>query len=455
MITARLAQHIATARERELPADVLEKVTLHVLDTVAAMVSGVHLPAGEKILPFVASMTPSGSASVIGGGSASPTFAALANGMLAHADETDDSHAPSLTHPGCAVVPAALAVGEHIDASGRDLLRAVTAGYDVGPRISSALGGDRFFDRHHGSHAFGGLFGAVAAGSALACANAAQSAAALAYAVQMASGNSCWRRDPDHVEKAFDFGGMPAQAGTLAGLMAADGFTGSHEPIEGTPGLFAAFPEEADPSRATDGLGERYCVMETAIKRWCVGSPIQAALDSLESLMAEFGFGAADVERVQVDLPRQSAPVVDDRDMPAVNLQHQLALMLLDGTVTFVSGHDLQRMGDPTVVALRARIGITPRYEQEYIDFPRQAVVTATLCDGRVLSRRTQHVRGTPRNPMTTAEVVGKSRGLMIPVVGEHRANSIVAAVMGLHGATSARGLGQLLRQTSNGSDRA
>jgi 2-methylcitrate dehydratase PrpD len=343
-------------------------------------------------------------------------------------------------------VPAALAVGELHDCAGQDLIRAIVAGYDVGARVAEALGGDRFFDLHHSSHSFGGLFAATAAATALAApGRPAVAAAALSYAVQLASGNSCWRRDPDHVEKAFDFGGMPAHSGVLAARMAAAGFTGSSRPLEGTPGLFAAFPREARPALATEALGERYEIMRTAIKKWAVGSPIQAALDSLESLMAAHGFSAADVDDIVVSLPKQSAPVVDNRDMPAVCLQHQLALMLLDGTVTFASGHDLARMADRRVAELRKKIRIEPRPEPDFIEFPRQAIVEVTLAGGRRVTQRTLHVRGTPQNPMTAAEVVAKARDLVDPVLGAVRGTALVDTVLAVGRLPSVRQLAEAI----------
>ena len=435
MVTARLAQHIASALARPLPPEIEQKAALHVLDTFAAMVSGTRLPAGEKAIPFVRAQGGREEALLVGTGFlTSAALATLCNGMLAHADETDDSHAASLTHPGCAVVPAALAVAERGHRPGRDFLRAVTVGYDVCARVAAALGGERFFDRHHSSHSVGGLFGAAAAAAALHGLDAQRAAWVLAYAVQQASGNACWRRDPDHVEKAVDFGGMPAHAGVLAAGMVAAGFTGADRVLEGTPGLFAAYPEEARPELATEGLGETYAVMQTAIKKWSVGSPIQAALDSLQDLMAAHALRAIDVAEIVVDLPRQSAPVVDNRAMPAVNLQHQMALLLQDGTLGFASGHDLERMADPAIVALRGRIRITPRPEQEFVTNSRQAIVNITLADGRQLQKRTLHVRGTPGNPMSPAEVEAKAHDLMAPVLGEERSRALIVQVRALDG---------------------
>lgn len=445
-VTATLARYIAQAPSRALPPEVMRKAALHLLDTIAAMVSGTVLAAGAKALAF-ANTSATGQESMVVGTRrmVSAPLAALANGMLAHADETDDSHARSLTHPGCAVIPAVLALADRDGGSGTHLLRAIAAGYDVGPRVAEALGADRFFDTHHASHSYGGLFGAAAACGAWLRFEPTQCEHLLAYAVQMASGNACWRRDVDHVEKAFDFGGMPAHHGVLAATMVQAGFTGSSQPLEGTPGLFAAFPSTSRPELSVAELGERFELMHTAIKKWCVGSPIQAALDSLERLVAAHGLSAGQVQDIVVDLPAQSAPVVDHRDMPDVNLQHQLALMLMDGSVGFYSSHDAARMRDPAIAALRTRIAIRPRTDGDFLQNMRQAIVTVTTHDGRSLADHTRHVRGTPANPMTPQEICDKATVLMEPVLGPVRTGQLVAQVLEIERSQDVRALRPLL----------
>ena len=415
MLTRTLTEYIAGAADRALPADVAAKAGLHVMDTIAAMVSGSRLGAGRKIIPFIAGQGGTPEAGVIGATVVtSAVNAALANGMMAHANETDDSHAPSLNHPGCAIVPAALAVAERQGSSGAQLIRAVSTGYDVGTRISLALGHDGFFGRGHSSHAFGGLFGATAACSVLLGLTAAQVANAFGYSVQQAAGNTCWRRDPDHVEKAFVFGGMPAQHGVLSALFAAEGFVGSFQALEGNPGLFSAFPDEAQPDLAIEELGSRFEVMRTTIKKWSVGSPINSALGALSVLIAEHRFGPADIARITVNLPSRRAAVVQNPTTADLNLPHQLALLLTDGSLTFTASHDHARLHDAGLSALRSRISVEGRDSGTH----RHAIVTVELADGRKWERVVEHVPGTPGNPMTTEEVATKARDLMVPVLG-------------------------------------
>jgi len=209
--------------------------------------------------------------------------------------------------------------------------------------------------------------------------------------------------------------------------------------------LFAAHPATAHPELAVALLGERYEVMRTAIKKWCVGSPIQAALDALEMLLLEHRFAETEVERIVVALPRAAAPVVDNRAMPAVNLQHQLSLLLRDGNVTFYSTHDMQRFNEESLSALRCRIFIDPQDNTEFERYPRQAIVNVHLYDGRVLTQRVQHVRGTPENPMSTSEVVQKAVDLMQPILGSQRAQALADRVLNLEHVVNVRDLDVLL----------
>ncbi len=446
-ITAILAAFIAETRHRTLPAAVEEKAGVHILDTVAAMVSGAKLLPGERALAYARTFVGCDEACVIGSGIVtSAVQAALVNGMLAHADETDDSHAPSLTHPGCAIVPAALAMAEKMQSTGHDLLRAVVVGYDVGTRVSMALGADRFFAQGHLSHAYGGVFGAAAAAAALAGLPAEQVSAVLAYAVQCAAANNCWLRDPEHVEKAFAFAGLPAQNGVLAASFGQAGFTACPDALEGTPGLFSAFPIAAQPDFAVRGLGKDFEIMRTAIKKWAVGSPIQAALNSLQEIMHAHGVTADAVAHIDVHMIAQNVPVVDNRLMANINLQQQLALMLFEGELGFAASHDDARMAEPRLAEMRKRIRLVPETGEDYDTYPRQATVDVHLRDGTQHRHRTVHVRGTPMNQMTVGEVSAKARDLMLPVIGAASTDALIDRLLALPKLDSVRALRPYLR---------
>ncbi|HXF65182.1 MAG TPA: MmgE/PrpD family protein [Burkholderiales bacterium] len=452
-VMRELSAYIAGALERPLPAEVVEKTKHHVLDTLAAMISGSRLPPGRKAIAYARALGGKKEACVAGTRLVTGAeHAALANGMLAHADETDDSHAPSLTHPGCGIVPAALAMAEKKARGGTALLRAVALGYDVGCRLTMALHPYEFREAGHSTHSFGPTFGAAAAAGALAGLTADQARWLLSYAAQQCSGVSCWMRDEEHIEKAFDFGGMPARNGVAAAAMVAAGFTGVEDVFSGERNFFVAYDESRrigrapEPERLIRGLGSTYEIMNTNIKRWSVGSPIQAPLDSLLELIRAHGIRATDVESLTVRVAQQGANTTDNRAMPDICMQHLCAVMLLDGIVTFDSAHDERRMKDPRVLELRRRIRLVGDAALTRAMPSRQGIVEITLKDGRVLRHHTRAVRGTAENPMTRSEVEEKCFHLIAPVTGKARARALCDAVWKLERLGDARKLRPLLR---------
>jgi 2-methylcitrate dehydratase PrpD len=444
----RLSAYIAQAPKKRLPPAVAEKTKHHVLDTLAAMVSGTRLAPGRKAISYARTRGGTRQASVVGSNIVTTAEnAALANGMLAHADETDDSHAPSLTHPGCGIVPAALAMAEAEEASGEALLRAVALGYDVGCRLTMSLDAYQFREDGHSTHSFGPMFGAAAAAGALAGLDASQTRYLLSYTAQQASGISCWMRDEEHIEKAFDFGGMPARNGVAAAAMVAHGFTGVEDALSGERSFFVAYGRKPQPEKLVAGLGETYEVMNTNIKRWSVGSPIQAPLDALLLLSEEHRFEAADVEKLIVRVAHQGANTTDNRAMPDICMQHLCAVMVLDGTVSFKAAHDERRMRDRQVLKLREKIQLLGDDELTRAMPSRQGIVEIVLRNGTKLRRHVKAVRGTAENPMTRAEVDAKAYDLIAPVFGRTRARRLCDAVWSLEKLSNVRKLRNLLKE--------
>jgi 2-methylcitrate dehydratase PrpD len=330
--------------------------------------------------------------------------------------------------------------------SGTALLRAVALGYDVGCRLTQSLNAYQFREDGHSTHSFGPMFGAAAAAGALAGLRERAVRHLLSYTAQQASGISCWMRDEQHVEKAFDFGGMPARNGVAAALMVAHGFTGVEDVFAGERNFFVAYGREPDPEVLVRGLGESWEIMNTNIKRWSVGSPIQAPLDSLLELIRVHRLRADDVERVVVRVAHQGANTVDNRNMPDICMQHMCAVMLLDGNVTFESSHDEKRMRDREVLSVRERIELRGDDALTRVMPSRQGIVEIKLRDGREFRHHTQAVRGTAENPMTRAEVDAKSYDLMAPVSGKTRARALCDAVWNIEKLKDVRALRPLLR---------
>ena len=446
-VMTTLSTYMSGAHARALPLDVVEKAKHHIVDTFAAMVSGTELPPGAVALRFAAThgekiATIAGARALCG-----PIEAAFVNAMLAHADETDDSHAPSQSHPGCAVVPAALAAGEQAGIDGGAFIRAVALGYDVGTRVTMTVGVPGFeTETHISTHAMAGLFGAAAAAAAAGL-SAQQMRWVLDYAVQQASGTKLWQRDTDHIEKAFVFAGVGARGGVTAAELVRLGATGVDDVLSGENNFVATFAPKADPGTLVDGLGQRYEIARTNIKRWTVGSPIQAPLDALELMMKRRPFDAGAVKEVVVRCATSEAALVDNREMPDICLQHMVAVMLVDKTASFRAAHDKPRMQDPEVLRVRAKVRLVKDEELQKHLPRREAIVEVTLADGARLTERVDAVRGTAENPMTREEVVAKCQDLMAPVLGAEQSAALVKQTLDLEKVADVRALRPLLQR--------
>ena len=448
-IMTTLSSYMSAARERPLSDEVIEKTRQHVLDTFAAMLSGSDLVPGRAAIRFARAYGGPPTATVVGSDVVCGAIeAALANGVLAQADETDDSHAPSLSHPGCAVVPAALAAAEELGLDGARFLRTVALGYDIGARVNMVLGIPELSrDLHKSTHSIGGTFGAAAAAGCAAGFDAQHMRWMLDYAAQQSSGIAAWQRDTDHIEKAFVFGGMPARSGLTAAWLVRAGWTGIDDVFSGPDNFFLANPPRHDPAGLIEGLGERYEITRTDIKKWSVGSPIQAPLDALENLRKRRPFEAGEVRRVVVRLGNREASVVNNRDLPDICLQHLVAVMLIDKTVSFKAAHDVPRMKDAALLVERAKVELVP--DQELDRRVREAIVDITFTDGSMLSEHTQAVRGSASNPMPREEVVAKCLDLMAPILGAGQSGELIDAVVGIEKMGNLRTLRPMLQRSA------
>ena len=237
-----VATYIAQAGTTPLPDAVTEATKHHLLDTLAAMVSGTRLLPGERAIAYVKTLGGVAEACVPGTRIVTNVGnAAMTGGMLAHADETDDTHALAVLHPGAGVVPAALAMAEREKAGGTALLRAVALGYDMSVRLSLAMGGADFSASGRDTHGFGCTFGAAVAAGSLLRFNFDQVRHLLSFAAQQASGVSNFPQDREHIGKAFIYGGMPGRNGVAAATMVALGWTNIEDMFAGENNFFFAY----------------------------------------------------------------------------------------------------------------------------------------------------------------------------------------------------------------------
>lgn len=443
----KLSTYMSEARSQALPNRVLQETKHHILDTLAAMVSGSQLPPGTMALKFARAYGGPGVCTVVASDILlGPIEAALVNGELAHSDETDDDYSGGGAHPGSAVVPAAFALGEKAGISGAHFTRAVALGYDIGMRAFQTVGEGPILKD---THVLVGTFGATAAAGCALSLNAQQMRWLLDYGAQQAgAGFASWRRDTEHIEKGFVFGGSGARNGVNAAMDVQLGWTGVTDVMSGQDNFIASYDPKADPAKMVDGLGSRYEVTLTTLKRWTVGGPIQSPLDALQLILKKRSFEPDQVKQVVVRAATSAAYTVNNREMPDICLQHMIAVMIVDKNVSFAAAHDKARMKDPAILRERAKVQLVPDDELERLIPKRVAVVEVTLNDGTKLTERVESVRGTPENPMNREEVVSKVRDLISPVLGGTKCDALIDKVLNLENVQNIIELRPLLQKS-------
>jgi len=417
-ITGQVARFICATRYEDWSSEAVAKIKIHIFDTLLAMLSGHALPAGRLANTYLAEYGdcdgPSGR--VIGTDRQVPSeVAAMINGMLAHADETDDTSELARMHPGASIVPAALAVAGASKADGRDLLNAILTGYRVGIAFPQAIWADpaeRMLSSRT-THNVGQVMGAVAAAGRLMRLNEMQMRYALSYAAQQASGINSLYRDLHHVEKAYAFGGLPAAQGVQAARLAKLGFTGVADVLDQSVNLFETYEGRSDagalPAMIHDEAGG---VFQADIKLYPVGLPIQAAAQAMDDILSRGPLDPAEVNRVVCHLPSQKSFIVDDREMPAISLQYILATMIEDGSLSYANSHDQDRLDRNRGKGLVARVELVHDHAlnpKVLTGSRNRARVCVELRDGSSRSAAVDHLRGTRFAPATWADIERKT----------------------------------------------
>src|SRR4030095_271432 len=227
-------------------------------------------------------------------------------------------------------------------------------------------------------------------------------------------------------------GGMPARNGVTPVNLAQAGASGAADPFHGERNFLRAYSPDPRPEELVRGLGENFEIAQTSIKKYCVGSPIQAPLEALFEMVTEHKLCADDVERLVVRLPEHRAATVNNREMPDVNLQHILALALVHGEVSFAMAHADKTAGGESIAALRSRIELVADPELLESVSPRQVRLEVFTRDGKRLAKHLFIYRGTPENPVSTQDVEDKARELVSSVIGNRRAEELIQCIRDL-----------------------
>jgi 2-methylcitrate dehydratase PrpD len=408
--TRRLADYAVRLRYEDLPPEVLEGAKNAIADTIGAMIYGYELPWSKMIVRYAENAGAGGRSRILGPGSATvkPAAAALVNGSLAHAFEMDGATKPSAgVHPCAIIFPALLAVAQDRGIGGRQVLTAFVAATEVVVRIGRAT---KKSNEHRGFHSPGttGPFGAAIGTALLLDLDAAKVTNAIGIAASLSSGLIQFSRaGTGGLVKRLHFG-RAAESGVLAASLAAEGFTGPHDVLEGEFGFLHAFCDEHDIGALLRKLGEEFVTLSIYMKRFPCHGTAQAPLQALEEIHAEHRFSGPEVAEIGLATNKK---VVDRH-----NILNPTDPMLAQYSVPFClalacyrnsrdpRSFDQSALSDPDILSLCKRV----RLIADGGHSGDAATLTIKLKDGRVLSRRVTKVKATPDDPPTKADVYEK-----------------------------------------------
>lgn len=410
--TQELARFAAELTAEDIPVSVLRRTEDLFLDWTASALAGKGAEPVEMIERFASVMGPGeGKAEVlISRRHTSPLFAALVNAAASHVVEQDDVHNGSVFHPATVVFPPALAVAQALGRSGRELLVACVAGYEVGIRVGECLGRSHYRVFHTTGTA--GTLAAAAAVGKLLKLSPEQMLHAFGSAGTQSAGLWEFLRDAAHSKQLHT--AHASAAGLTAAYLAADGFTGAQHILEGPQGLAAGTSSDADPTRLVDGLGSRWTVAETSFKFHASCRHNHPAADALLKAMRDHRFNANEVASVTAHVHQAAIDVLGPVTDPQTVHQAKFSMGTVLGLIATKGRAGLAEfdacLGDAAVrdVAGHVRMELDAEVDAAY---PARWIgkVTVTTRDGRTVSARVDEPKGDPGNTLSRAELEDKA----------------------------------------------
>jgi 2-methylcitrate dehydratase PrpD len=417
-ISGQIAEWVAALRYDEIPSEVVAAARLHLLDTLGAGLAAHARGVATAGRTVAASGGGRGASTIIGAElGASPAAAALANGMLCHGLDFDDTHADSICHVGVVVSPAAVAVAEAAGADGRELLVALVAGSEIITRVGAAAVPGYMLRGFHPT-SVSGVFGAAVAAARLRALAPREIRSALGLAGSMSSGLFAYLGDGAETKPVH--AGWAAHGGILAAELAAAGGEGPGAVFEDRFGFFAAYYDgdgAALEAQIAD-LGRRWETPRIAFKPYPACHFVHSCLDAAASLLAQQPVAAKEIDRIVVAVPGPGIPLVlEPREAKCdprteydakFSLQYSIAALVVHGHVG-LDTYSEQAIRDPAVLALASRV---EHVQRPFPTYPRSfpGWVRIETRAGAVLERELEHQRGGPENPMSVDEVTAKFR---------------------------------------------
>jgi 2-methylcitrate dehydratase PrpD len=424
-----------------LPAEVLDRARYFLLDYLSVAVRGSEEESARSVQRMIQRMGAPGCATVIGTPIRTlPGLAALANGTASHGIEQDDTHSGGSIHLGTTMFSAALALVESMpELEQADFLAAVVAGYEVAARIAMAVQPKEHYALGFHPTQTCGVFGAAITASRLLGLNAEQTQAAVGIAGSMAAGSMEFLAEGAWTKRIHP--GLAAQNGIHAALLAAEGFSGPQRILEGRDGFLHGYSRNPLPERLTEGLGESFEILRTAVKPHACCRYMQGPIDAILALVREHAIEAEAIGRIEVAILETGWGIVCE---PAEKKYHPESIVDAQFSMPFgaavavlsrSAGLDRftpDQIRSPRVRQMMGKVALVKDARLETA-FPREwpARVAITLAGGQTYEKFVRYPKGDPENPLSWEEMAGKFRALAGRVLGAERCERIIEAIAG------------------------
>ena len=447
--TAQLADFVTGLHAGNVPQSAYQRATELVVDHLAVTLHGLDLPWSKIMAGYVEEEGGRADSTLYGRGRVPARMAALANGTIAHGIELDDTHDESMSHPGAVVIPASLAVAELTNASGRDFLTAIIAGYEAQARAGASLTGDLMLRGFHPT-ALSGVFGSSTAVARLLRLSSDQLQSAWGLAVSMASGVMQFTQDPQGTMVKRMHAGFPSHNGVVAAQLASRGFRGPRQALDGKQGFSHVFSPHPDESFLNKDLGKTWAIENISVKFYACCRLFHAMVDAIGECRADQSWSLNDVRGIEAFGPRMmSEGHMQYRPESVMSAQYSLpysiaAALKLDPRDPRSFNDEAMKRKDVLALADLVTASVDPELEAK---FPAKYAggIRFRLGNGRVVEHRLLDSFGTPARPVDRAGIEGKFRALTDGIVPAQRQSEILAAVHDLGEAKSVRRLTDLL----------
>ncbi|MBL8698039.1 MAG: MmgE/PrpD family protein [Alphaproteobacteria bacterium] len=435
-LTRRWAQFIAGFTPEKLSPELRARTLQMILDGSGALLAAAdpRISTGVRVAAFVKQQGGAAQSSIVGQGFKSNVInAALANGTMGYACDVEPHHPEGVLHPIAVMIPTALALAEHLGASGRQLVAAVALGCELEYRLSMALGPVEQYDLGFHPSAVCGCFGATAAAAYLLGLDERQAIHALGLAGCQASGLMAWESDETENSRPFQMG-LAARNGVTAAMLAKGGFGGPISIFDDGHTVFGAFSRKPTPAHLTDELGTRFDgIMELAIKPYSSVSFLHPALDSLLGIARREKLRLEDVASITLRFPSSGTHCIDSNPLKSHCAQYILPVALTVEGLRVIDLFRDRRLENPQVAALSGKVTVIPDDDLDR-GFPNlyETIVEVTTTGGKRFSDKNGIARGYPEAPLSDAEIDAKFRRIAGAVASPRRLDALRAAALGL-----------------------